>query len=74
MGSITLNGATLLDAVRYRVVTNDFLASGGDNFTVFNEGTDAVGGEHYVDVLVAYLGSQSPISPSAIDRITRIDQ
>ena len=74
VGSITLNGAALLDAVRYRVVTNDFLASGGDNFTVFNEGTDAVGGEHYVDVLVAYLGSQSPISPPTIDRITRIDQ
>lgn len=74
VGSITLNGAPLVNAVRYRVVMNDFLASGGDDFTVFKEGADVVGGEHYVDALVAYLASNSPISPPAIDRITRIEQ
>jgi len=56
------------------LVTNDFLAAGGDNFTVFNEGTDVVGGEPYVDALIAYLSANSPIIPPATDRITRIDQ
>ena len=29
----------------FRVTMNSFLAAGGDGFTVFNEGTDALGGE-----------------------------
>ena len=74
VGNITLNGEPVVDGERYRVVTNDFLAAGGDNFTVFNEGTDVVGGEPYVDALIAYLSANSPIAPPATDRITRIDQ
>ena len=71
---ITLDGAPLLDTARYRVVTNDFLASSGDNFSVFNEGTETVGGEPYLDALAAYVAAHSPLSPPATDRITRIDQ
>ena len=39
---------------------NNFLASGGDGFTVFNEGTDALGGAQDIDALVAYFGSFLP--------------
>ncbi|MFM9967649.1 MAG: bifunctional metallophosphatase/5'-nucleotidase [Burkholderiales bacterium] len=74
VSDITLNGVPLQDGIRYRVAMNDFLASGGDNFSVFNEGTDVVGGENYVDALIEYLASNSPVAPPALDRITRIDR
>ena len=50
---------------------NSFLAFGGDNFTVFYEGTNQLGGEVDVDALVAYFGANSPISPGPQNRITR---
>jgi 5'-nucleotidase len=31
---------------------NNFLAAGGDGFTVFNEGTDALGGAQDIDAFV----------------------
>ena len=34
---------------------NNFLATGGDGFTVFNEGTDALGGAQDIDAWVAYF-------------------
>ena len=37
---------------------NNFLATGGDGFTVFNEGTDSLGGAQDIDALVAYFGRQ----------------
>ena len=39
---------------------NNFLASGGDGFTVFNQGTDALGGAQDIDALVAYFDSFLP--------------
>ena len=36
-GSIKLNGTAIDPLASYRVEMNNFLASGGDNFTVFNE-------------------------------------
>lgn len=42
--AITLNGKPLDPAVRYRVTVNGFLALGGDGFTVFKAGRDAVTG------------------------------
>ena len=39
-----LNGDPLDPAATYRIVTNNFLADGGDAFTVFTEGTNRVGG------------------------------
>ena len=39
----------------FRVTMNNFLAAGGDGFTVFNEGTDALGGAQDIDALVDYF-------------------
>ena len=33
----------------YRVAMNNFLADGGDGFSVFNQGTDQLGGEIDLD-------------------------
>ena len=58
-------------AASYRVAMNSFLASGGDGFTVFAEGTDQLGGEVDLDAFKAYLAANSPIAPGPQDRITK---
>ncbi|RSZ47756.1 MULTISPECIES: bifunctional metallophosphatase/5'-nucleotidase [unclassified Variovorax] len=70
--NMSLNGTAMVDATSYRVTMNSFLATGGDNFTVFNQGTDALGGDQDVDALEAYIKANSPLAPPAIGRITAL--
>ena len=71
------NGANLSQT--YRVTINNFLSTGGDNFTVFKSGTDFVGGAQDIDALVNYMaGFKTPgfpaYDPAAFPpRITRTD-
>ena len=69
--AMALNGVAIGDAAVYRVTMNSFLATGGDNFTVFNQGTNALGGDLDVDALEAYLTSNAPVAPPTTNRITR---
>jgi len=69
--SIKINGTTVVTTTRYRVTMNSFLAFGGDNFTVFNEGTDQLGGEVDVDALVAYFAANPTVAPGPQNRITK---
>ncbi len=69
---MTLQGGPVSDTQRYRVAMNSFLASGGDNFTLFNQGGDALGGDQEIDALEAYLAAGRPVLPPATDRIRRI--
>jgi 5'-nucleotidase len=71
--TVTLNGAPIVDTQSYRVEMNNFLASGGDGFTVFNSCTDQLGGEVDLDALVRYFGAHSPVSPPTDNRITRLN-
>lgn len=73
ISAMTLNGQPLVATRRYRVAMNSFLAEGGDNFSIFSEGTDAVGGLQDLDALEAYLSANSPVRPPAVDRIRRIE-
>jgi 5'-nucleotidase len=68
--SIKLGETTIDPAASYRVAMNSFLATGGDGFTVFNQGTAQVGGAVDLDALNAYLGANSPVAPGPQDRIT----
>jgi 5'-nucleotidase len=70
--NIKISGTPIDPLASYRVAMNNFLASGGDGFTVFNEGTDPLGGEIDLDALVNYFLKNSPISPGTRDRVTRI--
>jgi 5'-nucleotidase len=70
---VTLNGAPIVDTQPYRVEMNNFLASGGDGFTVFNNCTDQLGGEVDLDAVVRYFGAHSPVSPPTDNRITRLN-
>ena len=51
---------------------NSFLADGGDGFTVFRQCTNQLGGEVDLDAAVRYFQENSPISPTAANRITRL--
>jgi 2',3'-cyclic-nucleotide 2'-phosphodiesterase (5'-nucleotidase family) len=69
--SIKLSGTTLDPAATYRIVTNSFLADGGDLFTVFTEGTSRVGGGEDLVAFIEYLAENSPAAPPE-DRIAGI--
>ena len=53
----------------YRVATNDFLAAGGDEITLFREGRNVVYGDSLRDVVIAYLEKHSPVHPLTQNRI-----
>ncbi|GAA2520270.1 bifunctional metallophosphatase/5'-nucleotidase [Pilimelia columellifera] len=73
VSSLTLDGAPVDPATRYRVTVNDYLANGGDGFSLFTGGTDRVVAPGFdVDALTAYLGGQSPVAPGPADRITKV--
>jgi 5'-nucleotidase len=72
IGSITIDGVPIDAGTSYRVAMNNFLATGGDGFSVFTQCTDPLGGEIDLDVLVTYFGVNSPVAPGAQDRITRL--
>ncbi len=62
---MTINGEPIDPAGEYRVATFSFLATGGDNFRVFTDGTDPRdSGLVDRDAWIAYLQQSSPVSPS----------
>ena len=64
------NGATFVDkAASYRVVMNNFIADGGDGYTVFRSCTDPLGGDVDLDAFTAYLVAHQPLAPPPLDRI-----
>jgi 5'-nucleotidase len=71
--SIRINGQVVGPTTQYRVAMNNFLAAGGDNFTVFKEGTNQLGGDIDLDALVAYFQARSPVGPGPQNRFTRTD-
>ena len=72
VSALALNGVALTDDGAYRVSISSYLASGGGNLTVFNEGRDVLGGDQDLDALEAYFRDQSPIAPPPTNRITRL--
>ena len=69
--NLALNGTPIDSAATYRVTTNDFLANGGDGFSLLTGGTDRTTAPGFdIDALVAYLGANSPVAPGPADRIT----
>jgi 5'-nucleotidase len=70
--SVRINGAPLDPDRRYRVVTNSFLWSAGENLDALRRGADPVTVGVDVDVLAQYFSRHSPVTPAALDRIRRI--
>ena len=70
--SLRLDGQRIESERAYRVTVNDFLALGGDGFTVLRDGTDRSGGPLDVEAIAAYLRLESAAQPLAPDRQSRI--
>ena len=71
LGTVTLDGTPLVDTQSYRVVTNNFLADGGDGFPAFTTATDKYFGGLDIDAFANYLEAHSPYTPLPLDRITK---
>jgi 5'-nucleotidase len=69
-GDILLNGAPISPVASYRVTVNNFLADGGDGFTVLREGTNRLGGAVDTDALAAYMTAHPGLAPTPRNRIT----
>ena len=74
-------GVVLNPGKTYRVTVNNFLATGGDGFTVLLGGQNLLGGAQDIDALVAYLAggykapkaAYDPASPAFnLPRVTRL--
>jgi 5'-nucleotidase len=72
VSNIAIGGVPVSPAASYRVAMNNFLADGGDGFSVFREGTDQLGGEIDLDALVSYFMESSPVAPGPTNRITQV--
>lgn len=66
--SVTVNGAPIDPAAQYRVATLSFLASGGDNFSAFANGTWEQSGMTDFEVWQQYFEENSPVSPDTKER------
>jgi len=71
IGRIWVSGVLVGPTDTFQVTMNSFIATGGDGFTVFNQGTNALGGAQDIDALVAYFAANDPagIAVPALDRI-----
>jgi 5'-nucleotidase len=70
---MSLNGQRIDPTTSYRVTVNNYLAVGGDAFTVLKEGIAQRFGVYDVDALYAYFQANSPIGPAPADRIVRMN-
>jgi 5'-nucleotidase len=72
-GTVSFDGgATVIDkAGSYRVAVNNFMADGGDNYTVFKACTAPLGGEVDLEAFARYLKAHSPLAPPALNRISK---
>jgi 5'-nucleotidase len=71
IGRMWVGGTEVAPGDSFRVTMNSFLAAGGDGFTVFNEGTSALGGAQDIDALVEYFeaAGAAGIAVPTLDRI-----
>jgi 5'-nucleotidase len=70
--SIMLNGVAIDPAASYRITVNNFMADGGDGYTILREGTDRLGGDVDLDALEKYFVAQGTVAPGPQNRITRL--
>jgi len=73
--TLKINGVLVDPASTYRITVNSFLATGGDGFTIFLNGTNRLGGAQDIDAQVAWWKAVTspvlPYAPGPLNRITR---
>jgi len=66
----TLTPVGPADTVRF--VTNDFMLTGGDGYTMFSQGTNVQQpGDALLDVMIEYITAHSPVAPVVQGRIVK---
>ena len=65
-------GVALDPAATYSITCNNFLATGGDGFTVFTGGTNPIGGPVDLDAMLEYVEHHNPLPIPVRNRITRL--
>jgi 5'-nucleotidase len=70
---LRIDGAPVVAGTSYRITVNNFLADGGDGFSVLKNGTARTGGAVDLDALVAYLKPSVTGTPQAVPALDRID-
>jgi 5'-nucleotidase len=72
-GSLMLNGQPIAPTAELRVTVNNFLSSGGDNFTVLRQGRNLSTGAMDIDALEQYVKANPTLAPGPLDRIVRLN-
>jgi 5'-nucleotidase len=70
---MTLNGKPIEPATGYRVTLNDYLAVGGDGFSIAKQGASPQYGGYDADALFAFFRAHGPIGPLPPTRILRVN-
>ncbi len=72
MQSMYLDGRPIEAGKEYHITTNNFIAGGGDGFTVLREAKNPVLGIEDLEALKRYLENNSPLTPQYKARIRRL--
>jgi 2',3'-cyclic-nucleotide 2'-phosphodiesterase (5'-nucleotidase family) len=67
--SVEVDGKPMETQATYRVVTNDFLAAGGNQFNIFKKGRNVSMGQSQRDAVADYIRKNSPINVQSKNRI-----
>lgn len=72
--AVQIDGAALVPTASYLVAANNFIAAGGDGFSVLTQGTNQQGGPVDVDALIDYVQTLTqPFNATIEGRITRLN-
>jgi len=72
-GSMKLHGIPIEMDQSYRIAVNNFMASGGDNFTVLQQGRNQQTGDIDAVVARAYFQARGLVDRPALNRISRLN-
>jgi 5'-nucleotidase len=72
ISNVRIGGVLIDPAATYRVTVNNFLADGGDNYTVFRTGTNRFVGEIDSDAFSRYIEFLGTVNPGPQNRITLV--
>ena len=68
-GSMKLHGEPMDMNQTYRITVNNFMASGGDNFSLLRQGSNVQAGEVDSTVVKLYFRTRAVVGVPALDRI-----
>lgn len=74
--SVTVNGKPLDPAATYTVATNDFVAKGGDGYSVFTQARtliDPAAAKYMATMVMDFVAAAGEVSPKVEGRVTAVD-